>query len=386
MRKTALLALLAALSMAPAAPVADPVGDRSAPAYRQALSSPLAITRREDRRRERKAERKAKKAEEKARNQPMPAPKVGPAPAAPAAGPRPVGGVAPGSKGNVDKNRRQLADADPDEIPTLKDTKGPGYWSACVLKSTGGEPVFGDNEAGKTYASTSVQLMLVLVANDEIAQGHLKPTDKIVLDAEDLSAGETAFSCEAGTEIPVSEAFRLLCVKPASNIASALARKIGGGSCAPVVDSLNRKAQALRLQDTVYYAPWSLTRGEKNGEKHFQTTSARDLAAIGLHIATQAPELIPYFGPAITKIGSASGKAKRYNPAGSFAKTGGPLAQADVLWQANNLYGGYGFLYVWKDAEGNPFAVAVLGASKLKAASPALLRFREMVIPPVLPE
>lgn len=158
--------------------------------------------------------------------------------------------------------------------------------SAILINAENGDILF-EKEKNKTYDIASVtKVMTLLIASEELKKGTLKPTDNVKVSEKAWRMGGSKMFIEVGQDVPVEEIIKGIAVVSGNDASVALAEHIGDTED-QFVDLMNKKAKKLKMNDTVFYSPNGLGLGDN---KHFDTSTVKDLALLAKHYVNAFPE------------------------------------------------------------------------------------------------
>ncbi|MFC3265314.1 D-alanyl-D-alanine carboxypeptidase family protein, partial [Camelimonas abortus] len=131
------------------------------------------------------------------------------------------------------------------------------------------------------------KIMTALLAFEALAEGRISPEDRIRISEHAWRtgggpSGGPAMFAALGSEVRVADLLRGMLVQTGNDAAIALAEGIAGGEPA-FVARMNAKARALGLTRTVFANASGLPHPD-------QTTSARDMARLSMHLIRSFPE------------------------------------------------------------------------------------------------
>jgi D-alanyl-D-alanine carboxypeptidase (penicillin-binding protein 5/6) len=119
------------------------------------------------------------------------------------------------------------------------------------------------------------KLMTVLVTLD-----RTKPGEIVTVDADAAGVTGSSIGLRSGERLPVRDLLAAALIQSANDSAVALAEHVGGGDSAPFVALMNRRAQALGLEDTSFARPDGL-----DASGHY--SSAWDVTRLGVEAMKQ---------------------------------------------------------------------------------------------------
>jgi len=165
------------------------------------------------------------------------------------------------------------------------------YVSALAIDADTGKVLFEENAGKVVYPASVVKMMDLLVIFDQIEQGKVKADDMVQVTKEAAKMGGSQIYLDPNEQFSVKELLYALAVQSANDAAVALALHVAGSTEA-FVALMNKRAEALGMQDTHYYSVHGLP--PSKGQKTDQTT-ARDLALLGRELAKR-PGIFEYTG------------------------------------------------------------------------------------------
>ena len=131
------------------------------------------------------------------------------------------------------------------------------------------------------------KLMTVLLAFRAIEEGRATPDTPVVMSERASALPASKMYWKPGTSVPLMDAVRLLIVKSANDVSSAVAETLGGTE-ENFVAMMNAEARRLGMTATSFRNPHGLPDGR-------QLTNARDMAVLGRAIRRDFPQYDPIF-------------------------------------------------------------------------------------------
>jgi D-alanyl-D-alanine carboxypeptidase len=119
-----------------------------------------------------------------------------------------------------------------------------------VLNPQTGEVLLARNARDRLPIASITKLMTVLVTLD-----RTKPGEIVTIDPDAAGVTGSTIRLRAGERLPVRELVAAALIQSANDSAVALAEHVGGGDSGPFVALMNRRAQALGLEDTRFARP-----------------------------------------------------------------------------------------------------------------------------------
>lgn len=154
------------------------------------------------------------------------------------------------------------------------------------------------------YPASLTKLMTVYTAFREIEAGRISLSSPVKVSKNALAEPPSKMGFPVGTILNVDNAIKILMVKSANDIATALAESVAGSEAA-FVARMNENARSLGMNDTNFVNAHGLhdTR---------QYSTARDLAVLALAIRKQFPKYDAYFDIPAIKVGKR--RLSNHNP------------------------------------------------------------------------
>lgn len=161
-----------------------------------------------------------------------------------------------------------------------------------VVDVRSGEVLASDRSTDPWYPASITKLMTLYVAASAVRDGKLAMTSTLTISKAANGVAPSKMGFAPGTEVTMENAFPMLIVKSANDIAAAIAERVSGSQAAFVAE-MNRTAARLGMKDSHFANPHGLPSKE-------QHVTARDMAVLGVAIHRDFPELLPLLGiPAI---------------------------------------------------------------------------------------
>lgn len=119
-----------------------------------------------------------------------------------------------------------------------------------VLNPQTGEVLLARRATDRLPIASITKLMTALVTLD-----RTKPGEIVTIDPDAVGVTGSTIRLRAGERIPVRDLLAAALIQSANDSAVALAEHVGGGDSGPFVALMNRRAQALGLDDTSFARP-----------------------------------------------------------------------------------------------------------------------------------
>ena len=150
------------------------------------------------------------------------------------------------------------------------------YLGAIVVDADTGRILFEDNADAKGYPASVLKLMLMLVTMEKVEQGTLGLKDPVPVSANAVGIDGANLHLKEGESFPMEDMLYALMIHSANDVAVAVAEKLAG-SVGGYVNLINRRAQALGMENSEFHSPNGL--GPKPGDP-YDVTTARDLSRL----------------------------------------------------------------------------------------------------------
>ncbi|MFN3931515.1 MAG: D-alanyl-D-alanine carboxypeptidase family protein [Brevundimonas sp.] len=171
-------------------------------------------------------------------------------------------------------------------FPAQADT--PERYAAIVINAETGEVLFARHADDARYPASITKVMTLYMLFDAMAQGHVRPTDRIQMTARGASQPPSKLGLAAGQTLSVDEAIQALAVRSANDVAVAVAEHLSGSVEAFAIAS-TEKGRTLGLSRTRFVNPHGLP-----DSRH--VSSAHDLVRLSHAVMRDFPQYYGYFG------------------------------------------------------------------------------------------
>lgn len=142
------------------------------------------------------------------------------------------------------------------------------------------------------YPASLTKLMTTYVALAEVAKGRLTLQSPVMISQNAANEAPSRIGLGSGAVVTLDAAIKILMVKSANDMATAIAESIAGSETA-FVELMNVHARALGMADSHFVNAHGL-------HNEGQYTTARDLAVLAMRLRKDYPSAAHYFGiPAI---------------------------------------------------------------------------------------
>src|SRR5215469_18893058 len=170
-------------------------------------------------------------------------------------------------------------------------TEAEPYKGALVEDADSGKVLYEFNADMPWPPASMAKMMLLLVADDQIKAGNVKPTDPVRVSERAAHTGGSRVGLIEGQVYPFEELMKAALIKSANDAAVAVAEKVGG-SVEATVRMMNARARGLGMTRTEYNTVDGLP---PRPTHDVDQTSARDLATVARTIINQT-DLLKWSG------------------------------------------------------------------------------------------
>lgn len=137
------------------------------------------------------------------------------------------------------------------------------------------------------YPASLTKLMTAYVVFRAVRSGQVSMDSLVTISAEAAKAPPSKMYYKPGSQLTLDNALKIILVKSANDVSEAIAESVAGSQQA-FVDRMNAEARRLGLMDTRFVNPHGLP-----GKG--QSTTARDMAVLGMALHNEFPQFSPYF-------------------------------------------------------------------------------------------
>ena len=159
--------------------------------------------------------------------------------------------------------------------------------AAFVIDGTTGKVLYARNATAPRYPASLTKMMTLYLLFEQLKQGKITFTSMITASPHAVAQHPTKLGLGIGESISVDLAIDAIVVRSANDVAVAIAEALGGTE-EEFAAMMTRKARQLGMSQTTF-------RNASGLPNPGQTTTARDLALLGRHVAYDFPEYYHYF-------------------------------------------------------------------------------------------
>lgn len=161
-------------------------------------------------------------------------------------------------------------------------------YAAIVVDAKSGKMLYGANVNELRYPASLTKMMTLYLMFEALDQGRVTRDTLIPVSANAARRPPSKIGLKAGQSIPVDTAIRVLVVKSANDVATAVAEFLGNGSEARFAQMMTSKARSLGMSRTTFKNASGLP--DKG-----QVTTATDMARLSIALRRKFPHYYGYF-------------------------------------------------------------------------------------------
>jgi len=162
-----------------------------------------------------------------------------------------------------------------------------GRYSALVIDGSNGRMLYASNATAQRFPASLTKMMTLYMTFEALDQGRISKSTEIPVSARAARQPPTKIGIRPGQTIDVESAIRALCVKSANDVAAALGEYLGGSE-EEFAAMMTIRARRLGMTGTTF-------RNASGLPDAGQTTTARDMALLGLALRSHFPHHFSYF-------------------------------------------------------------------------------------------
>jgi D-alanyl-D-alanine carboxypeptidase len=160
-------------------------------------------------------------------------------------------------------------------------------YSGIVVDAKTGKTLYGYRENAKAYPASLTKMMTLYLLFEAMEAGKLSKSSRITFSDHAASMQPTKLGIKPGHSITVEQAILALVTKSANDAAAAVAEKLGGTESG-FAEMMTAKAHELGMSRTTFRNASGLPNSR-------QTTTARDMATLGIALREHFPQYYGYF-------------------------------------------------------------------------------------------
>ncbi len=144
------------------------------------------------------------------------------------------------------------------------------YKAAIVIEATTNTILHAENAQNPIIPASIVKMMVSLIVLEHLQEGKVQLSDQLTVSKWASKIGGHQVYLKQGEVFTLEELMRAVVIGSANDAAVAVAEYIGGDQQG-FVEMMNRRAQQLKMNDTVYHNPHGLPPGK--GQQENMTTA-----------------------------------------------------------------------------------------------------------------
>ncbi|MEP1207927.1 MAG: D-alanyl-D-alanine carboxypeptidase [Rhizobiaceae bacterium] len=181
------------------------------------------------------------------------------------------------------------------QIGTTADAKANPRFAAYVVDAKTGKVLFSRHGNARRYPASLTKMMTLYLIFEDLKSGRIKLNSRMVMTKAGWRREPSKLGLRPGQSISIEQAIYSLVTKSANDVATAIGDKLAGSE-AKFAKRMTRKARQLGMKRTTFKNANGLTaRG--------QTTTAADMAKLGLALRQHFPRRYKYFKTRSFKFG-----------------------------------------------------------------------------------
>ncbi|MEP1092870.1 MAG: D-alanyl-D-alanine carboxypeptidase [Rhizobiaceae bacterium] len=168
-------------------------------------------------------------------------------------------------------------------------------FAAYVIDAKTGKVLFSRNGNARRYPASLTKMMTLYLIFEDLKSGRIKLNSRMVMTKAGWRREPSKLGLRPGQTISIEQVIYSLVTKSANDVATAIGDKLAGSE-AKFAKRMTRKARQLGMKSTTFKNASGLTaRG--------QTTTAADMAKLGLALREHFPRRYKYFKTRSFKFG-----------------------------------------------------------------------------------
>ena len=171
-------------------------------------------------------------------------------------------------------------------------------FAALVMDARTGEVLYARNADTRLHPASLTKMMTLYMVFEALENGHISKKSRITISKNAAAEPPSKLGLKPGSTITVNDAILTLATKSANDISTAVAEYLGGSE-AKFAAMMTQKARALGMKSTNFRNAHGLPDSR-------QTTTARDMARLGIALREHFPQYYGYFS---TRVATVAGKA-----------------------------------------------------------------------------
>ena len=178
--------------------------------------------------------------------------------------------------------------------PAANAAANPKY-ASFVIDANTGKTLYSRHADAPRYPASLTKMMTLYMLFEAMHQGKVSKSTRIMFSPHAASMQPSKLGIPAGKSISAETAIYALVTKSANDVAAAVAEHLGGTE-SHFAEMMTAKAHALGMSRTTFRNASGLPNSR-------QTTTARDMATLGIALQEHFPEEFKYFSTPSFKFG-----------------------------------------------------------------------------------
>jgi D-alanyl-D-alanine carboxypeptidase len=159
--------------------------------------------------------------------------------------------------------------------------------AVVVIDANTGKTLYSEAPDAQRFPASLTKMMTLYLVFERLNNGKLSKDTRISFSQRAANASPSKLGVKAGNSITIEQAILALVTKSANDVAIAVAEKIGGSESG-FAEMMTRKAHQLGMNRTTFRNASGLPNPK-------QTTTARDMARLGIALREHYPRYYSYF-------------------------------------------------------------------------------------------
>ena len=176
-------------------------------------------------------------------------------------------------------------------VPAAANSK----YAGIVIDAKTGKTLYAHDADELRYPASLTKMMTLYLTFEALERGQIKLNSRIKFSANAAKEPPTKLGVRAGGSITVEQGIYALVTKSANDASTAIAEHLGGSE-AKFARMMTEKARSLGMSRTTFRNAHGLPNGG-------QTTTARDMATLGIALREHFPRQYKYFSTRSFKFG-----------------------------------------------------------------------------------
>ncbi len=181
-------------------------------------------------------------------------------------------------------------------VATTKPAHANAKYAGFVIDAKTGKVLYERNADATRYPASLTKMMTLYLIFEDLKSGRIKLSDRVVMTRAGANRPPSKLGIRVGGTLTVEQALLSLVTKSANDVATAVGDKLSGSE-AEFAKRMTRKARQLGMNSTTFKNASGLTASG-------QTTTARDMATLGIALREHFPRRYSYFQTRLFTFGN----------------------------------------------------------------------------------